>query len=67
MKTEETTPTSPAPTTEPTAEDWAKAIEHLKEIGFLVDPPPAGPPDPNFKPIFIPGEPLSETIIRERR
>ncbi len=42
----------------------------LLETGFLASVPP--PPDPSapawsFEPVKIEGEPLSETVIRERR
>lgn len=46
-----------------------EAFRHYMEAqGLLVKlPPPAEPPPKDFKPIVIVGEPLSETILRERR
>jgi Arc/MetJ-type ribon-helix-helix transcriptional regulator len=43
---------------------------HLIDIGLMSSlPTPADPmmPRPTFQPVTIEGEPLSETIIRERR
>ncbi len=43
---------------------------HLVEIGLMSRvPPPHDPnrPERDFEPVVIEGEPLSETIIRERR
>ena len=65
MRNEETI--SASRSTEPTPEEWAELFRLWEEMGVLVSAPPADPPDPNFKPIAIEGEPLSETIIRERR
>jgi putative addiction module CopG family antidote len=43
--------------------------QELIESGFLGSVPPrdSAPPPWNFKPVKIEGEPLSETVIRERR
>ena len=44
--------------------------QRLVESGFLASiPPPHDPatPDWNFNPVKIEGEPISETVIRERR
>lgn len=57
----------------PAAADGDKEKEeafwrYMEATGRLERLPPAEQtPDPNFKPIVIEGEPLSETIIRERR
>jgi len=42
---------------------------HMVEIGVMGAVPPRDPARPrrNFQPVTIEGEPLSETIIRERR
>lgn len=54
--------------TETTAEQERKFAEHLLAIGML-DHLPEGYPEGYVEPppIIIQGEPLSETIIRERR
>jgi putative addiction module CopG family antidote len=43
--------------------------QELIESGFLGSVPPRDSPPPpwNFKPVKIAGEPLSETVVRERR
>lgn len=57
-----------APTSRPLTEQELE--RRLVESGFLASVPPT--PDPatpawNFEPVKIEGEPLSETVIRERR
>ena len=53
--------------------EFAKAgerafIEQLRKEGLLVSVPTALPGSPrNFKPVPIEGEPLSQTIIEDRR
>lgn len=46
----------------------AAAIERLRMKGLLVVPTDPAPPEPpHVKPIQVQGQPLSETIIEERR
>lgn len=46
----------------------AAFLRYMEAKGLLVKfPLPAEPAPKNFKPLVIEGEPLSETIIRERR
>jgi Arc/MetJ-type ribon-helix-helix transcriptional regulator len=47
----------------------AELQQHMLEIGLMTQLPDTGADfdDPDDKPITIKGEPLSETIIRERR
>jgi putative addiction module CopG family antidote len=57
-----------APARKPLSEQELE--QKLVESGFLASVPP--PPDPampswSFEPVKIEGEPLSETVIRERR
>jgi len=58
---------APAPRTRPLTEDEFK--QYLLKTGLMTSLPT--PPDPatqqTFQPVKIEGEPLSETIIRERR
>ena len=50
----------------PLTEDEFK--EQLLKTGFMTTlPTPPHQPGPGFQPVTIEGEPLSETIIRERR
>jgi len=58
---------SAAPATKPLTEDEFK--RQLMRAGLMTNlPTPADPMSrPEFQPITIEGEPLSETIIRERR
>jgi len=43
-------------------------LEHMKKEGLLVQVSfPTMPPPTNFLPLVISGEPLSETIIKDRR
>jgi Arc/MetJ-type ribon-helix-helix transcriptional regulator len=47
----------------------AEVLEHMRNIGLITQLPDteADYDDPDDQPITIKGEPLSETIIRERR
>ena len=57
-----------APATKPLTEQELE--QELVESGFLASvPPPRDPATPawNFDPVKIEGEPISETVIRERR
>jgi Arc/MetJ-type ribon-helix-helix transcriptional regulator len=55
------------PEKKPIAE--AEFLQHLMNIGLMTQLPDTAADfdDPNDQPITIEGEPLSETIIRERR
>jgi hypothetical protein len=57
----------PAPSSD--AAGWDLAWRELRRRGLvLTDRPKTPPPEnPGFTPIRVEGEPLSETIIRERR
>ncbi len=58
----------PAPARRPLSEQELE--QKLIESGFLASVPPTRDPATppwNFEPITIEGEPLSETVIRERR
>ncbi len=57
----------PASRINPLSEDEFK--RQLLQFGLMNSLPtsPDSPPRPTFQPVTIPGEPLSETIIRERR
>ena len=59
---------APTSTTGPRMTE-AEFKQHLLESGLISSlPTPADPASrPNFQPIALEGEPLSETIIRERR
>jgi Arc/MetJ-type ribon-helix-helix transcriptional regulator len=59
-------PTTPAPKKPMTEEEFHR---HLMEIGLISQLPDtdADYDDPDDEPIPIKGEPLSETVIRERR
>lgn len=57
----------PAPAVPPSREEYEK---YLLAKGIISHIPTRQPPSPEreaFKPIEVEGEPLSETIIRERR
>ncbi len=47
----------------------AEVIRLLRAEGLIEEPPTAsdGAEDEQFEPIVVPGEPLSDRIIRERR
>ena len=47
----------------------ADVLQHMLDIGFITQRPDTAADfdDPDDRPITIPGEPLSETVIRERR
>ena len=52
------------------AKKQKKFIEAMRKKGSIIEIPLGLPDDErrrNFKPILITGEPISETIIRERR
>jgi Arc/MetJ-type ribon-helix-helix transcriptional regulator len=58
----------PAPSGKPLSVEELE--QKLIESGFLASVPPARDPDApawHFDPVKIEGEPLSETVIRERR
>ena len=50
------------------AERQAELLRRLEADGALVHfPPPSEPPPKDFHPLVLEGEPLSETVIKNRR
>lgn len=49
------------------ADPWSRVLADLEAEGLIAAPDPGDTPAQPFEPIVVPGEPVSTTLMRERR